>query len=191
MMLILEITSLCLIAALCYLCTRSDLKAGMIYNKDLVFFLAMAVVIDAAYYGFFAGIASLFLFYTHSFAGGDCKMAIVISLLFPARFCWDVGTTNATLVVAIAFAILAGYCYLLGYSIWAIATKKVEMSLNYIKEQLTSFIKSYVTAIVYISILNSLFMLLFDFNKVIIGITGPNTSISIAISISRDTLTSV
>lgn len=118
-------------------------------------------------------------------------MAIVISLLFPARFCWDVGTTNATLVVAIAFAILAGYCYLLGYSIWAIATKKVEMSLNYIKEQLTSFIKSYVTAIVYISILNSLFMLLFDFNKVIIGITGPNTSISIAISISRDTLTSV
>lgn len=177
MMLILEITSLCLIAALCYLCTRSDLKAGMIYNKDLVFFLAMAGVIDVAYYGFLArdliytflinlaivGIASLFLFYTHSFAGGDCKMAIVISLLFPARFCWDVGTTNATLVVAIAFAILAGYCYLLGYSIWAIATKKVEMSLNYIKEQLTSFIKSYVTAIVYISILNSLFMLLFDF----------------------------
>lgn len=177
MMLTLELTSLCLIAALCYLCTRNDLRFGMIYNKDLAVFLAMAVAIDAVYYGCFArdliytflinlavvGIVSLLLFYTHSFAGGDCKMMIVISLLFPARFCWDVGTTNATLVVAIAFAIFAGYCYLLGYSIWSIATKRVEMSLNYIKDQLTKFLKSYITAVVYISILNNLFNLLFDF----------------------------
>ncbi len=48
-----EITQMCLIAALCYLCTRSDLRYGMIYNKVLVVFLVLAIVLDAVYYGFF------------------------------------------------------------------------------------------------------------------------------------------
>lgn len=176
MMLTLEIISLCLIIGICFLCTESDLKSGLIHNKVLGVFLIPAIIVDVLYYGFFTrdliytflinfvavGIISLFLFYSHLFAGGDCKMMIVISLLFPARLCWDMGTTNATLVVSIALAIFAGYCYMLGYSIWSIATKKVTITFNYIREQLISFLKSYITAIVYISILNWLFMLFLE-----------------------------
>lgn len=168
MMIALELCFLCLIVALCYLCTKSDLSAGMIYNKILGGFLLLAILLDAVYYGFFVrdmafefmvnvGIVaavSLYLFYSHTFAGGDCKMMIVLSLLFPARWYWCLGTSNATLIFVIAFAIFAGYCYLLGYSVIAIITKRVPMTLNYVREYLLNFLKSYVSAIVYIYLFN-------------------------------------
>lgn len=167
-MIALELCFLCLIVALCYLCTKSDLSAGMIYNKILGGFLLLAILLDAVYYGFFVrdmafefmvnvGIVaavSLYLFYSHTFAGGDCKMMIVLSLLFPARWYWCLGTSNATLIFVIAFAIFAGYCYLLGYSVIAIITKRVPMTLNYVREYLLNFLKSYVSAIVYIYLFN-------------------------------------
>ena len=168
MMIALELCFLCLIVALCYLCTKSDLSAGMIYNKILGGFLLLAILLDAVYYGFFVrdmafefmvnvGIVaavSLYLFYSHTFAGGDCKMMIVLSLLFPARWYWCLGTSNATLIFVIAFAIFAGYCYLLGYSVIAIITKRVPMTLKYVREYLLNFLKSYVSAIVYIYLFN-------------------------------------
>ena len=161
-MLVLEILCLGLIAALCFLCTKSDLQVGLIYNKVLGIFLALALIVDACYYGFFVrdlfcdfllntlvvAVASLYLFYSHSFAGGDCKMMIVIALLFPARLCWTLGSTNITLVFTLAFAIFAGYCYLLGNSIFAIATKKVTITFAYVKSYLLNFLKSYVAAMV-------------------------------------------
>lgn len=169
-MVILEVFCLGLIAALCYLCTRSDLQDGMIYNKVLVVFLMFAIVLDVIYYGFFVqdlfynfivnvvtvAAVSLYLFYSHSFAGGDCKMMIVVALLFPARLYWEVGNGNITLVFTIAFAILAGYCYLLFHSIWAIVSKKVVITFEYIKDYIIHFLKSYLIAMVYISLFQRL-----------------------------------
>lgn len=172
-MLVLETLCLGFIVALCYLCTKSDLQAGLIYNKTLGIFLTLALIVDAWYYGFFVrdlfddfllnvvvvAAASLYLFYSHSFAGGDCKMMIVIALLFPARLCWTLGNTNITLVFTLAFAIFAGYCYLLSHSIFEIATKKVTITYAYVKDYLLNFLKSYIAAMVYISLFNRLIML--------------------------------
>lgn len=167
-MVALEVICLCLIAVLCYLCTKSDLQHGMIYNKVLVVFLFLSVIADIVYYGvfvqdllyeFIANViiitaVSLYFFYSHSFAGGDCKMMIVVALLYPARLYWVFGNSNITLVFIIGFAIFAGYCYLLISSIWAIITKKVVISFDYIKEYLLNFLKSYITTMLYISLLN-------------------------------------
>ena len=175
MMIALELCFLCLTATLCYLCTKSDLQSGMIYNKILAVFLLLAILMDTVYYGLIVrdmvleflinvGIVaavSLYLFYSHTFAGGDCKMIIVVALLFPARWYWCLGTSNATLVFVIAFAIFAGYCYLLGYSIIAIVTKKVPMTLDYVKDYLLNFLKSYISAIVYIFLFNWVISMLY------------------------------
>ena len=169
-MIVLEVVCFCLIATLCYLCTRSDLRHGMIYNKVLAIFLGLAIAFDVLYYGFFVqdlfydftvnvlvvAVVSLYLFYSHSFAGGDCKMMIVVALLFPAKFYWVFGNSNITLVFTIAFAIFAGYCYLLVSSIWAIVTKKVVITFDYVKSYLLNFLKSYITAMIYISLFNRL-----------------------------------
>jgi Flp pilus assembly protein protease CpaA len=174
-MVALEVICLCLIAALCYLCTKSDLQHGMIYNKVLVVFLFLSIIVDVVYYGvfvqdlFYEFIAnviiitavSLYFFYSHSFAGGDCKMMIVVALLFPARLYWVLGNSNITLIFTIVFAIFAGYCYLLISSIWAIITKKVVISFDYIKDYLLNFFKSYITAILYISLFNRFFSVIY------------------------------
>lgn len=175
-MIVFEVVCLCLITALCYLCTRSDFRHGMIYNKVLAVFLALAIALDVVYYGFFVQdlfynfivnvlvvvVVCLYLFYSHSFAGGDCKMMIVAALLFPARFYWVYGNNNITLVFIIAFAIFAGYCYLLVSSVWAIVTKKVVITFDYVKSYLLDFLKSYITAMIYISLLNRLISIVYS-----------------------------
>ena len=177
MIFVLEIFSLCLIAVLCCLCTITDLKSGVIHNKLLFVFLISSVVVDVIYYGIYARdylhtfilnlgmvlAVSLLLFYTHSFAGGDCKMLIVIAMLFPARLCWDIESTASTLVFVIPYSIFAGYCYMVGYSIFSIAKKKTQITFDYVKKQLKNFIRSYLVAMVYISLLNSVFTLFFKY----------------------------
>lgn len=175
MMIAIEIICLCLILVLCFICTKTDLQSGMIYNKVLVIFLMLAGLLDVIYYGIFVqdllvdflinvtvvASVSLFLFFSHSFAGGDCKMMLVISLLFPARFYWGIGNSNITFVYVIALAIFAGYCYLLVNSLWAIITNKVNMTANYIKEHLLNFLKSYLIAMLYISLFNQIISVIF------------------------------
>lgn len=180
-MLILEIICLCLIALMCYICTKSDMQHGYIYNKVLIVFLGLAFIVDAIYYGIFVqdlffefiinviivALVSLYLFFSHTFAGGDCKLMIVIALLFPARLYWGLGNSNATLIFIIAFSILAGYFYLLGHSIWSIITKKVVISLDYIKESLLNFLKSYIIAMIYITLFNYLIEFIYSYEIVI------------------------
>ncbi len=168
---ILETTSLLLIIYLCFLCTKSDLSIGIIHNKILAIFTIFAIAIDLVYYGYFVRdlffefllnltvviVISLYLFYSHSFAGGDCKLIIVLAMLFPARYYLVYGNSNVTLFFAIGFAIFAGYCYLLISSIWAIISKKVTITYNYLKGYVLSFLKSYIAAILYISLINIIF----------------------------------
>ena len=60
----LEIVNLCLAVCLCVICTRSDVREGIIYNKILVIFTVAAGLIDGVYYGFFANAHRLSKVYT-------------------------------------------------------------------------------------------------------------------------------
>jgi len=180
-MVVLEIISLCLMICLCVICTKSDISEGLVRNKVLAAFLCVAIIIDCLYYGFFARdlffdflpnlvvvtIISLLLFYSHSFAGGDCKMTIVLAFLYPARYYLVYRESIYTLVFAIGLAILAGYFYLLISSIKAIVTKKVNFTLDYAKKYFLQFLKNYISAMVYIILLNSIFILFDNFGFVI------------------------
>jgi preflagellin peptidase FlaK len=146
------------------------LKSGLIQNRDLAIFVALALVSDAIYYGYFAkdllfefllnlamvSAVSLYLFYSHSFAGGDCKMTVALAMLFPARYYLVYGNTNITLIAALGFAILTGYIYLLVHALWMIATRKIRLTADYIKGFLVGFIKVYLTAMVYITLLDDI-----------------------------------
>lgn len=181
MMYVLEIISLCLALIMCIICTKSDIREGLVRNKVLIVFSGMAIVIDLVYYGFLAKdllfdflpnfiivtLVSLALFYTHSFAGGDCKLSIVLALLYPARYYIVFKNSIYTLVFAIGLSILVGYIYLLATSVKAIVTKKVEITLNYVKNFFLSFLKSYVYAMAYIVLLNCFFILLENIGVII------------------------
>lgn len=172
MMILLEVISFALAIALCIICTKSDLTVGKIYNKVLAVFAVLAVIIDGIYYGCFARdiffdflpnfciitIISLYLFYSHSFAGGDCKMSIVLSLLYPARYYLVYGTTITTLFFSLGFAVFAGYVYLLALAIIQLIKKEVSFTAAYIKGMIFNFIKSYFSAMAYITLLNCILL---------------------------------
>lgn len=152
---------------LCALTTKSDCQNGLISNRLLFLFSIIAVVLDGIYYGFLVtdiitefainvGIVvliSLFLFFTHSFAGGDCKLAIVLALLYPARCYFVYLTSNLTLAFALGIAIFLGYIYLLFAAVWGLITKKNKVSVQYVKSYLLSFITSFLAATIYISLI--------------------------------------
>ena len=172
-MIMLETFSLILVLLLCILSIKSDMSTGLIRNKILSIFIIIGVFLDIIYYGYFAtdlffeflinflivALLSLFLFYSHSFAGGDSKLVIVLALLYPANYYLGYNQTNITLFFVLGFAIFSGYCYLLINSLWSISTKKIAISVEYIKNQSLAFLKSYLAAIIYISFLNLFFII--------------------------------
>lgn len=166
-----------LFLGLCIETARTDMQYGKIYNKTLVVCGVAGMILNIAYYGLFVRnlviiyflnlvmtmIISLFLFYTHSFAGGDCKLAIVYAILYPARFYLAFGSNKITLFFAIGLAIFFGYVYLLFFSIRSIIKRKTRVSLQYIRDYLVAFVKSFITALIYISAVNLFFILISEF----------------------------
>ena len=169
-MLLLHIIYSLAIIALGTLTSISDFRNGKIYNKTLVAFLGAAIILDVVYYGFVARdllkpallniailiVFSLVMFYSHIFAGGDCKLLIVLSLLYPAEFYWLYGNSPVTLLFAPGFAIFFGYIYLLIVSAMNIIRGKTKLTGKYILSQLKAFISSFFTITIYICAINLL-----------------------------------
>jgi preflagellin peptidase FlaK len=148
--------------------SMTDLRYGIIENKLVFVFLVIALALDSVYYAVFATdliltfvlnlaivfLLSIILFATHSFAGGDCKMVCVIAALYPARAYLQYMEWKFTLVFAIGFAIFFGYIYLAISSVIGLVTGKFKVTNEYLKKGVLSFLKPYLTAIIYISTVN-------------------------------------
>lgn len=148
----------------------TDTKDGRIYNRTLLIYSAAGILLDLVYYGYFASdlfflymanfvstaLISLILFYTHSFAGGDCKLTFVMALLYPANYYLMYGKTKITLFLVLCIAVLFGYFYLLGFSICSLIKGKTKLTKQYVKESLKTFLRSFISASGYISLINVL-----------------------------------
>lgn len=173
-----EVILILCIIALGTIVSISDIKYGIIKNRVLLSFAILGTALDGVYYGFFAKdiivdfvvnfllvlFISLLLYYTHSFAGGDCKYCIVLAVLYPANLYLVYGNSIYTLCFSIGIAILYGYFYLLVSSVNAIVKKKNIISKEYVLNYLKTFFKSYISAMIYIALIN-LGFLLFDYNS--------------------------
>lgn len=188
-MVIVEILLLIALIALGINASVTDIRDGRIYNKVLIKFALVAIILDIGYYGYFArdlfglyilnfgiiALISLVLFYTHSIAGGDCKLLLVMSMLYPANFYFVYEKSDVTLYFVICLAILFGYLYLLGYSIYELIKKRAKITVQYIKKYIISFLKSFVSASGYICLINEAFVIMaiygIQINEWIIRIT--------------------
>jgi preflagellin peptidase FlaK len=61
--------------------------------------------------------------------------------------------SNLTLIFAIGIAIIYGYFYLLISAIWSLIRKKNSLTVQYIKNYVVGFVKSFVLATIYISVI--------------------------------------
>lgn len=152
------------------LASISDFKKGIIKNTLLAVFGIYSIFLGILYYGIFARdlffsalvnvllviMLSFILFYSHALAGGDCKLCIVMSLLYPAGFYFNYNGYPFTLPFSLGIAIILGYLYFLIFSIFRIANGKTKVSTTYIRNSLLAFLKSFISASVYIAALNLL-----------------------------------
>lgn len=146
----------------------SDIRTGIISNKTLIIFLAIGVVIDLMYYktaakndlsAFAMNIVvvsamSIGLYATHALAGGDCKLIPVMSLLYPAGKYMTYANTHVTLFLAVCLAILYGYVFLLCISGVKLISKKNHIEARTAKTYVLSYLKSYLTAFLYVILAN-------------------------------------
>jgi preflagellin peptidase FlaK len=166
---------------LAFVTTKSDIESGHILNKVLMAFCGIALALDVIYYLIFAqdlflsavwntiivATASLYLYYSHAFAGGDCKLAVVMSMLYPAEFYWVYHNSNITLIFSLCIAIFYGYAFLICSAISSIFHGRSKLTVKYIKSGLGTFFKAYIIATIYITGLNLGFL---AFTKYIISV---------------------
>lgn len=171
---IVEILLISLLIVIGILTSITDTREGRIYNKTLLIFMIMGLILDMVYYGYLArnlflpfllnfvviALISLTLFYTHTFAGGDCKLSLVMALLYPAGNYLMYGTSKATLFFALCIGIFYGYIYLLVSSLFSLIKGKTKLSKTYITGYLLSFFKSFISASGYICLINLFFIYL-------------------------------
>lgn len=153
--------------------SATDLKEGIVYNRHVLIFAVIGVTLDIFYFGIYArtyltiyiinclciGCISFLLYITHSFAGGDCKLAIVLAILYPAKYYVIYSGSSLTLFFALGYALILGYIYLVGSAILKLVRKNSKISLAYVKNYFEEFFKSFFRVFIYVSALNYLFII--------------------------------
>ena len=178
-MIILDSVLLTLLFGLGIMTTYSDIENGIIPNKWIVMFAIVGSIADIIYYASFAQdvarlflinimtitVITLMLYITHSLAGGDCKLILIMSLLYPADMYLTYGNTGVTLFIIICFAILYGYVFLAVLSFWKIVLGENKFNSNHIKDCILGYMESYIIASSYVTIVN-LLSIIFDNNVI-------------------------
>ena len=173
-MVIIKYALLVMLIAVCSISSYTDIRYGIVKNRLLVPFFVCGVALDIILYAFIArDIAILFLanagvsiliafilFYSNNFAGGDCKLATVISVLYPATAYLTYRESQITLFFGIAFSIFLGYVYLLLSSIVQLITGRNVIEKGYVSGFIKSYLKSYLAALLYVILINLAFVLL-------------------------------
>ena len=173
-MVIIKYVLLVMLAAVCCISSYTDVRYGVVKTRLLLAFFAVALVLDFVLYGFIsrdiailflsnAGVSiliAIILFYSNNFAGGDCKLAVVLSVLYPATAYLTYHESQITLFLGIAFSIFLGYVYLLLSSIVQLITGHNVIEKGYFSGFIKNYLKSYLSALLYVTLINLLFVLL-------------------------------
>ena len=145
----------------------SDIKEGVIPNRLLILFAVIGVFLDVFYIIFVAQdillltigniltsvLVAFLLYWTHAFAGGDLKLVATMSLLYPTGAYLTYGISDVTLFLAIFFAVFWGYVYLLADTLFYIGKGNVGFNQKYVRSYLTHYMKTYISAMSYVSLL--------------------------------------
>ena len=165
---------ICLIAVSSY-AACSDIKTGIIKNKYLLIAFAAGLALDIIGWSVFeresfivqavnisvlCGLSFL-MYLLHIWAGGDCKLAVVISLFVPFSFYPSFFGKWYALVLFMAVAFVFSYFYLIADSVvYAVKRKKVVSPKKALKG-VANFVLRCVVNLSYIILSDSLLLLAF------------------------------
>ena len=173
-MVIVEYILLFLLICLGTVAAISDIRTGIIPNKVIAVFAICGIAVDIVYYVALAPdtviifllnvlstvLISICLYYTHSLAGGDCKLIPVLSLLYPAGMYLEYGSNSVTLFAALCFAVFFGYVYMLFTAGWKLIIGETRLRKEYVLAVVKTYVKSYISATIYVMGVNMIFAII-------------------------------
>lgn len=170
-MIVLEIISLLSAVTIGILGSVSDIKHGIVKNKMILVFLIEAVIINVIYYGFLA--QDIFLdflinyctiltivfvmYFTHVWAGGDCKLMLVMALLYPARYYLPINGSIYTEIYIVGVAFVVAYLFVFGRSVFDLITGKITITGKSLVKTLKQTAVSFVISMAYICLIYVLY----------------------------------
>lgn len=162
---IVDVIKLSALIICCILATKTDLQHGTISNKLVVVFGIMGILLDVI--SIFVSspdenilflqnalsliVISFILYFLKIWAGGDCKLLIVVALLFPSSLYWRLSLTQFTLWYTLGFMFGTGLLYLMTESIILWLREEREGFLKDFFWRFIVSIKYYVKALVFLS----------------------------------------
>lgn len=153
----------------------SDIRRSIISNRVLLLFAVISLILNIVYYvkGFgtlkmyfinlwIVATISLALYTFDMWAAGDSKLLAVIISLIPQNIndaYYNFGISPALLIIVVAFSI--AFIYIIFESLVLRLENHEKLVIAFSKNQAFSFLKNYITSVLYLSAFNYLLMFLF------------------------------
>ena len=172
---IIVILKLIILAIILLITSISDIKFGIIKNNYIIvgtifsiILNTMACFFETSYIKYqlinilIINIISILLYVFHAWAGGDCKLIFVVSLLIPYEVYYNFLNPYFSLLILMAFIFIFSYFYLIFDSIRNAILKKRTIGFIELILGLKSYILSYICNLVYIILIDQLLIILFE-----------------------------
>ena len=171
-MMFIDVIKIVALLICCSIAARSDLREGTISNQLVFPFIIIGVLLDLisialssfwemqlfAINGGSLIIIAFLLYFLKIWAGGDCKLLVVVALLYPSALYWRFDSTPLTLWYSLGFMFGIGFIYLIVESIILSIRDKRKF---FTSDGLISFklaIAQYVRSLVFMSALSHIYL---------------------------------
>ena len=172
---IIVILKLIILTIILLITSISDIKFGIIKNNYIIVGTIFSIILNTVAYFFetsyikyqlinilIINIISILLYVFHVWAGGDCKLIFVVSLLIPYELYYNFFNPYFSLLLLMAFVFIFSYLYLIFDSIRNAILKKRTIGFLELILGLKSYILSYICNLVYIILIDQLLIILFE-----------------------------
>lgn len=172
---IIIILKLIILTIISLIASISDIKFGIIKNNYIIVGTVFSIVLNVLTCFFetsyikiqlinilIINIISILLYVFHVWAGGDCKLIFVVSLLIPYEFYYNFLNPYFSLLLLLAFIFIFSYLYLIFDSVKNAILKKRTVGFHKLTLGLKNYILSYICNLVYIILINQLLIIFFE-----------------------------
>lgn len=170
MMTILESAMIATMFLICIFSSITDLKNGIVKNKNMLIGFIFAILFNVFYYVFFAKeyflafvlnfavmtFLSITFYATHIWAAGDSKLLIIVISLIPARLYFSGNNVAASVNILIIIFSLA-FIYYVGESIYLSIKEKEHISFKSFRIDVKKMVLQYIKCTCVVTIVTFVF----------------------------------
>ncbi len=155
-----------LVLVLCIWSSITDIQNGLVSNKLIAVTAALGIIVDIIGWAVYDSsyltvqitnigivwLISILMYAFHIWAGGDCKLMMVISCIMPYELYAHFFNESVALVSVLAFTFILGYVYLLYDTVNYAVKNKQKVNKEKVLTNLKSVLFRWISCVIYITL---------------------------------------